>query len=486
MNKQQEKDNEIFRGLVENADVLVLCLDHDGRIIICNKKAEIVTGLDREAIIGANWVSLLSRGNDNLIKMGMLQAVMDDSIKYSRPKDFETAILDSSGQERVISWNLSQVNLEADKRFVRLLIGQDITLCREREISARKIDNTLKEAFSTIKEYAFYLTNLDGNITHFEPGAELMLGWSKKDVLFKHISLLHTENDAASKLNHILENVRLFGKYETSIDLLGKNQEIIPVILTANQFLDNQGKMIGYLFIARDISEKKKLEYQIFHAEKMAAIGQLAAGMAHEINNPLFVISGRLQMLAAEKGLNEKVKKSLDLAITQADRIRKLVDQILKFSRKSNPQLESVDIGEILESVMPLVYYHKLPSAIVNIKKEFAPKMPAVKADSQQLQEVFLNLLINAHQAMPNGGVIKIATSNFKNLFALVTISDTGIGIHPDNLKNIFKPFFSTKNDGTGLGLFICYDIIKNHNGTMEIQSQPNQGTTVTIKLPFA
>ena len=112
--------------------------------------------------------------------------------------------------------------------------------------------------------------------------------------------------------------------------------------------------------------------------------------------------------------------------------------------------------------------------------------MKPIKGDPQQLQEVFLNLLINAHQAMPNGGLIKITTSNFKNLFALVTISDTGIGIHPDNLKNIFKPFFTTKNDGTGLGLFICYDIIKNHNGTMEIQSQPNQGTTVTIKLPFA
>ncbi|MFA5004652.1 MAG: ATP-binding protein [Candidatus Omnitrophota bacterium] len=486
MDKQQEKDNEIFRGLLENADVLVFCIDHDGRIAICNQKAEIVTGLKREAIIGTNWISLLSRGNDNLIKMGILQAVMDESVKHGRPKDFETIILDSGGQERVVSWNLSLVNLGMDKQFSRLLIGQDITLCREREISARKIDNTLKEAFSTIKEYAFYLTNLDGNITHFEPGAELMLGWSKKEVLFKHISLLHTENDAASKLNHILENVRLFGKYETSIDLLGKNREIIPAILTANQFLDNHGKMIGYCFIARDISEKKKLEYQIFHAEKMAAIGQLAAGMAHEINNPLFVISGRLQMLAVEKRLSDKVKKSLDLAITQADRIRKLVDQILKFSRKSTPQLESVDLNEILESVMPLVYYHKLPSAVVNIKKEFAAKMPAIRADAQQLQEVFLNLLINAHQAMPNGGTVRISTANFKNLFALVTIVDSGIGIHPDNLKNMFKPFFSTKNDGTGLGLFICYDIIKNHNGTIEMQSQPNQGTTVTIKLPFA
>ena len=482
----QKEDNQVFRSLVENADVLVLCLDSDGRIVICNKKTEMVTGLKREAIIGKNWISLLSRGNDNLIKMGMLQAVMDDCEKHSRSKDFETVILDACGQERVISWNLSQISLATDKVSMRLLVGQDITVCREREISARKIDNTLKESFSAIKEYAFYLTNLEGNITHFEQGAELMLGWSKKEVLFKHIRLLHTENDAASKLNHILENVRLFGKYETSIDLLSKSKEIIPAILTANQFLDNQGKMIGYVFIARDISERKKLEYQIFHAEKMAAIGQLAAGMAHEINNPLFVISGRLQMLADDKGLSEKTKKSLELAIAQADRIRKLVDQILKFSRKTTPLLESVDISEILEPVMPLVYYHKLPQAIIDINKDFAAKMKPIKGDPQQLQEVFLNLLINAHQAMPNGGLIKITTSNFKNLFALVTISDTGIGIHPDNLKNIFKPFFTTKNDGTGLGLFICYDIIKNHNGTMEIQSQPNQGTTVTIKLPFA
>jgi len=315
-------------------------------------------------------------------------------------------------------------------------------------------------------------------------GSQSLFGWNKNEIIFKHVSLLHDIEGQASNLSFILGQVRLFGQYETETELITKDKKVIPVILTVNQFLDSKGKLAGYIFIAKDMTERKKLEYQIFQAEKLVALGQLAAGMAHEINNPLFVISGRVEMLKQEK-INSKVKENVLLIEAQTERIRKLVERILKFSRKAEPIFEPLFVNDVIEQVLPLIQYNKLPRAKVEIKKEFEGNMPRIKGDLHQLQEVFLNLLINAHQAMPEGGTIKIVTSNFKNLFAQIEITDTGIGIPSHNLKDIFMPFFSTKSEGTGLGLSICYNIIKNHNGTMEVESQVNKGSTFTIKLPF-
>ena len=475
---------ELLPNLIENAAVIVLYLDHSGNILFCNKKTESLVGLKRSGIISKNWLEVLFREANNIMTKEMFKAVMEDSITYKRAKDFQCHILSSNGVERIISWSITPILDKNDQIEGSALFGHDITEIEERETSLKNIDDSLKNILSSIKEYALYVINLDGNITYFSMGSETMLGWSKHDIIFKHVSILHNINDNVSNLSLILEHVRLFGKYETETELITKNKEVVPVILTVNQFLDSSGKLIGYIFIAKDMTERKKLEYQVFQSEKLAALGQLSAGMAHEINNPLFVISGRVEMLKNEK-LSQKVKDSLALIDSQADRIRKLVDRILKFSRKSAAPLEPININEAIELVLPLIHYNKLPAAKIEIEKSFEKNMPPIKGDLHQLQEVFLNLLINAYQSMPGGGVIKIITSNFKNLYAQIQIIDTGTGIPDPHLKDIFMPFFSTKKDGTGLGLSICHNIIKNHNGSIELESQVNKGSTFTIKLPF-
>jgi len=476
---------EILHRLLDNTGVLVLYLDRNENVLLCNKKAESVTGLKHEEIIGKNWLELLFRNKNNIIKKDIFKAVMDSSIRYKRSKDFEGTILDKEGKERLFSWNLSPMHAEENQSEGYILVGHDITEIRENRPVLKNIDATLKDIFSSIKEYALYVVNLSGNITYFGMGSEAMLGWKKQEIIFKHVSILHSLEDISANLHFILENVRLFGKYEAEMQLVTKLGETIPVILTVNQLLDSTGKISGYIFIAKDITERKKFEYQVLQSEKLAALGQLAAGIAHEINNPLFVISGRLGMLKEEKELSLKMKEGLNLVYLQADRIRKLVDRILMFAHKSTPSFEPMDINEIIESVMPLIHYNNLPTVKIEIEKHFEKNMPCIRADLHQLQEVFLNLLINAYQSMPRGGVVKISTSNFQNLYAQVKISDTGIGIPAQHLKNIFMPFFSTKNDGTGLGLSICHNIIKNHNGSIELTSQVDQGSTFTIKLPF-
>jgi two-component system sensor histidine kinase AtoS len=474
---------EIFPRLIDNAAVLVIYLDHNGQIVLCNKKTQNLVGKHTD-IVGKNCLKVLFRDTDNTIKRDMFKAVLDDALTYRREKDFECHLLSNHGSLRLISWNITPIFDENNRLQGSLLFGHDITEIQERETSIKNIDGSLKNIISSITEYALYVINLDSLITYFGMGCEAMFGYNKPEIIFKHVNILHNANKAVYELSLILERVRLFGKYEAEIELITKAGTAIPVRLTVNRFLDANGKLTGYIFIAKDITETKKLEYQVFQAEKLAALGQLSAGMAHEINNPLFVVSGRLEMLKQEQ-LNPKLRDTIDLIDSQVNRIRKLVDRILKFARKTTLTLEPVDINEIIDQVLPLVHYNKLPPVKVEIEKFFEKDMPKISADADQLQEVLLNMVINAYQAMPDGGIIKIITSNFQNLYAQVQITDSGEGIPAANFKNIFMPFFSTKSQGTGLGLSICHNIIKNHNGSIELESQINRGTTFTIKLPF-
>ncbi len=478
---------DFVNRVIDEANVFVIYSDVSGNVLMCNKKVETLSRKSKNELMGKNWLHVLYGDNNSPVKHQMFKAIMDDSIAYKRPNNFEGIFTDQDKLERLISWSITPVLTQAKDLEGILLVGNDITESIEREASLKKIDETLKNIFTSIKEYALYVANLDGNITYFGMGSEIMFGWQKNEIIFKNVNLLHLKDDAGNKLPFILEQVRNTGQYETEIDLIKKDSQSFPVILTVNKFLDNEGRLAGYIFIAKDITERKKLEYQIIQSEKMAAIGQLAAGMAHEINNPLFVISGRIEMMLDEKGIPDPVRQTLEVINSQASRIRKLVDQLLKFSRKTPPKFEAINLNDIIEGVLPLLSYHKLPTAQIYINKEFQNNLPPIKGDVNQLQEVFVNLCINAYQSMSEtGGTLTIKTKNFQNLFAQVQISDTGCGIAEQNLKNVFMPFFSTKKDGTGLGLSICFNIIRNHNGIIDVESQVGKGTTFIIKLPFA
>jgi len=452
---------------------------------MCNKKAQELTGRYHPEIIGKRWLDILSHDSNTVIKQQMFKAVLDDSINYKRPNIFEGSIVDSGKKEHVISWNMTPMLSASGVLEGILLLGNDVTVLKEREASFKKIDDTLKNILSNIKEYALYTANLEGNITYYGMGFESMFGWEKSEIIFKHVGLLHTLDDVTHRLPFILEQTRAAGRYEAETYLVKKSGESFPVLLSISQFLDADSKLAGYIFIAKDITGEKKLEYQIFQSEKMAAVGKLAAGMAHEINNPLFVISGRLQMLLDNKKTARRLREDLKIIDGQADRIRNLVDRFLTFARKTSPNEEDLDLNKVIRNALPFLTYHKMPSHKIKIAKEFAAKLPPVKGDLHQLQEVFINLFINACQAMPVGGTLTIKTVNEADEFARIEIADTGSGISPENLKNLFMPFFSTKNEGTGLGLSISYNIIKNHHGTIDVESRVGKGTTFIVKIPF-
>ncbi|MGD2246587.1 MAG: ATP-binding protein [Candidatus Aminicenantes bacterium] len=228
--------------------------------------------------------------------------------------------------------------------------------------------------------------------------------------------------------------------------------------------------------------EQRERFRRMSRADKLATIGELAAGAAHEIRNPLTAIQSSLQYLGS-KMKAEKERKLLNNALKETDRINAILSALLSFSRPSEIKKENNNIIEIFEECLDLISIQAIKWKI-DVLREY-PKTPVfLSSDRAQLKQLFLNIFLNSVQAMKGGGELKIEISSLDNHKLLFTVTDTGEGIAEENLDKIFDPFFTTKKGGTGLGLSICYGIVESHQGEIEVKSQRNQGTIVLIKLP--
>ncbi len=472
----------IFNG-INRANALIFYSDNKGKLLMCNKQLEETLGISKDRIVGKECLEALFP--ETSTKEKIFKAMLEDAIKYKSPGNFKGNITNSHGNKLAVHWSITPI-LSPNKEVEGVLfIGSDTTIAKERENSFKNMEETLKNALLGIKEYALYVMNLEGNITYYGMGSEDFFGWKKDEVIFKPITFLHSYDDISRKLPFILEEVKKIGRYELETYFIKKNGQSFPVNLTITKFIDADKNTKGYIFVAKDITERRRLEYQVFQSEKLAAVGQLVAGIAHEINNPVFVISGRAKMVLSRKSLSPKIQNDLKIVYAQAEKIRKLIDRFLSFTRKATPVTTEINLNKLIKETLPLLKYHRLPFRSVKVVKDFAKRLPKIKGDIHQLQEVFVNLFINAYQAMPEGGMLTVKTERFSEDSAKITIADTGSGILPESLKNLFMPFFSTKKEGTGLGLSICYNIISNHGGTIEVDSEPLKGTTFILKLPF-
>ena len=265
------------------------------------------------------------------------------------------------------------------------------------------------------------------------------------------------------------------GGYGTEVDLRKSNDEIG---LLAESFNEMSRKM------ADDIEQLRDLNEQLIRTEKLAAMGTLSAGLAHEVNNPLASISSLIQMMQAKNDLNADTNEKLKLISTQISRITQVTRDMMNFARIRPAAKSPVAINQLIEDGLRLANFDKSFQKL-RLKKDLAEALPKVFADQDQLQQVFLNLFLNARDAMPNGGELFIKTSEAKKEIT-IQISDNGSGITGKNIKRIFDPFFTTKpaGKGTGLGLAVCYGIVTAHGGRIEAAANAANGTTFFIILP--
>jgi len=235
----------------------------------------------------------------------------------------------------------------------------------------------------------------------------------------------------------------------------------------------------------KDATEELRLTHEnMVRAETLAAIGTLSAGVSHEISTPLNTILGYTQLVASELNDDSPIKKDLQIIEQEVVRCKRIVQGLLDFARSPRYEEKLTDMNRILNETLTLLDYQPSMKRIV-IKKDMESNINQVEADQLQLKQVFINIILNAVQAMPEGGELKITTRNINNGIE-VAISDTGIGIPEAERKKIFQPFYTTKRDGTGLGLSISYSIIKEHGGEIYVDSEIGKGTTFRIFLPVS
>jgi two-component system NtrC family sensor kinase len=248
--------------------------------------------------------------------------------------------------------------------------------------------------------------------------------------------------------------------------------------------------VIGRLIIMDDITERVDLEAQLSQADKLSSIGLLAAGVAHEVNTPLAVISSYTQMLGKQLQGDPQKAGLLEKITRQTFRASEIVNNLLNFSRTSGSEIGDVDVNKVIAETLALLE-HQFKVAKVQVENVFEPKLPPIQGNAGRLQQVFLNLFLNAKDAMPGGGTLRVATLNGESVS--VSVSDTGSGIAPENIQRIYDPFFTTKTSpregqarGTGLGLSVTYGIIQEHAGKIRVESHPGQGTTFTLDFPMS
>jgi PAS domain S-box-containing protein len=261
------------------------------------------------------------------------------------------------------------------------------------------------------------------------------------------------------------------------------NVAIAPLVTRAFQ-------VIGRLVIMDDITERIELEGQLSQADKLSSIGLLAAGVAHEVNTPLAVISSYTQMLAKQLQGDPQKSGLLEKITRQTFRASEIVNNLLNFSRTSGTEFADVDINKIILDTLALLE-HQFKTAKVEVQSDLTPRISSIQGNPGRLQQVFLNLFLNAKDAMPGGGKLKVATTNGD--MVSVRVSDTGSGIAPEHIQRIYDPFFTTKtapkegqNRGTGLGLSVTYGIIQEHAGKIRVESDPGAGTTFALDFPLS
>jgi PAS domain S-box-containing protein len=328
-------------------------------------------------------------------------------------------------------------------------------------------------------------TDLDDRIEFWNSQMEVMFGRARAEVLGRAIGEVFPAR-FVQEFYSLRQSAGVNNLYKFRLEAPTGETRITNIALAP--LVTRHFDVIGRLMIIDDITERMELESQLSQAEKLSSIGLLAAGVAHEVNTPLAVISSYTQMLSKELREDEKKSVLLDRITRQVFRASEIVNNLLNFSRTSGTEFNEVDVNKIIQDTLSLLE-HQLKVSKVHVEQELAPDLPRVYGNTGKLQQVFLNLFLNARDAMPGGGTLRVATSNGNAVNIAVT--DSGGGIAQEHIRRIYDPFFTTKTAakesqrrGTGLGLSVTYGIIQEHAGKISVDSQVGQGTTFHLELP--
>jgi len=467
-------------AIVDNSDDPIISKDLNGTIISWNQAAERVFGYSAEEIVGQSILRLippdLLHEEDEILSK--LRA-------GERIDHYETVRVKKSGERFSVSVTISPVRDASGRVIGASKIVRDISERRKAEESRSRLAAIVDSA-----DDAIISKDLNGIVTSWNEGAYRMFGYTANEMVGQPVlrlipQELHYEED------EILRKLRSGGRidhYETK--RRKKNGETFEVSVTISPIRDASGRVIGASKIARDISDRKRIERLLVQSEKLAATGRMAAAIAHEINNPLESLINLIFLARQSSAVGGRAYNYLLTAEQELERVSHLARQTLGYYRDTNSPAD-LYLHDLIENVLT-VYHSKLLATRISVDTRFNDLQKIVVSRGEMLQ-VFTNIIANAIDAMSQGGVLRISTRNLFGSAAdgiQTVIQDNGSGITQEHLEKVFEPFFTTKGDlGTGIGLWVARQLVETRGGQISLASgteKGNSGTTITIFIPFA
>jgi PAS domain S-box-containing protein len=379
---------------------------------------------------------------------------------------------------------------------------------RLKQKAVQQSEERFRLLVESMQDYAIFMLDPEGRVTSWNKGAERIEGFQHEEIIGERFDRFYTPEDQAQGVSVLaLRRAALEGWYEQEGWRVRKDGSRFWANMVISTLLDEHTALVGFSVIIRDLTERKRadealreselklrrqaeeLEQQLIASGRLVSLGEITASMAHEFNNPLGIVMGFAQHLLTDADPASSQYQALKIIDEESRRCQKIIQELLQFARPKSAELRPMDIKQTVEKTLGLVSHH-LYKQKIDAATEISANLPNVHADAQQLEQVLVNLYLNAIDAMPVGGKLTVSVNEEKNSNGgpptiVIAISDTGFGIEEQHLNQIFLPFFSAKKGkGLGLGLSICERIIKNHGGMIKVESQPEIGTIFQIHLP--
>jgi PAS domain S-box-containing protein len=469
-------------ALLQSSAEAVLISDRDGRVVLANPRAEAMFGYGRGELAGEPVEALLPerfRTAHEGHRAGYFEA--------PRPRPMGLG-LDLWGRRRDGSEFPVEISLSSfatdGGAFVLSLIS-DVTERKRAEAALLRLAAVVESS-----DDAIFSMSTDGVILSWNPAAERIYGYTAAEVVGRSIEAI-VPPARRREVEEILEGLRLgrrVSHYET--ERIRKDGRRIQVSLSASPMHDAAGRVLGSSVIVRDITRRRHLERAARQAEKLASLGTLSAGVAHELNNPISIIISRIELMlmdAESQPLPPGVHEDLHVLQQHAQRVSQIARGLLSFARQSTGELRPLDLSQLVEQTL-LFMRKQITREDIEIHTSLDRSLPPIVGDANALQQVVVNLLTNARDAIDGPGVIRIETGRVPDAPSRVRliVSDTGIGMSADDISRIFDPFYTTKPRGTGLGLSVSYGIVQDHQGTIDVHSEPGRGSTFIVSFPVS
>jgi PAS domain S-box-containing protein len=414
-------------------------------------------------------------------------------LKGFRQPPYELQILHKNGQKRWLEVSESPVLDKTGEVIAIEGIAHEITLRKETETQLLRLAQAIEQSTEIV-----LITDTDANIIYTNPAFEKITGYSTEEAIGKNPRILKSEKQDRTFYEEMWQQLTSGNVWTGQLINKRKNGTLYTEDAIISPLRDQTGETTNYVAVTRDITDALKLEAQLRQSQKMEAVGQLAGGIAHDFNNLLQVILGYGEMITAENTLDPETSNHLKDMLHAATRAQILVSHLLSYSRQQPLRMQIVNLNDLISDLMKMM--QRIIGENIILITEPAPELALIKADPGQLEQILVNLCVNARDAMPKGGTITIRTANVsldlafckKHIwatpgpYARLSISDTGQGMDEKTCKKIFEPFFTTKEvgKGTGLGLSTVFGLIKQHKGSIQALSRPGEGTTFKIYLP--